>query len=764
MVGGGHRPPPTSPSPAGPEGTAAAAARQHHADQLKAHVAAERATDVSLAPAAAGTTEQRNQLLKQQQPGPAVAAFDKNRALRLICNGFEVLTGKMPEPAPRPGASVGDLGGRDDNDDGDNTFTLASVCWEKAGIITPSRRDASVEMTFSNGMTAVTEGIVVSFTNGSMCHLTIRDPVDAIESLDVSSDTPVLLFSFARDSDKSVRQLRKSSVNLFVVEVGVESNESGAARKPNGVAVPESTKRHDSASGGGASASAPKASLKPPDGPDAEQGDGADKTNADGDGPAPMNVDTAAAVAAAKTAVPVTLEAITNSVPLFVNTIARQPSSNFYQHVPHQSQSHVAAGVAAQQPTGGASKHRIVPSQEIAFRARTGAGDLAAKKADTLAAGKEVVAQQGAREAAPAAAAVSRGGQVSRKASHLAPHQGDPALSAAGRSSQGLHAGHRMLPASAAPPYGHVHAVPAAYHPAAFYYGQSGMPAPAQEGEYGAMQLSHAYYAHPAHQAPPGHPHHAHHPGQHGPPPAYMPHPAAHPPYLVHPHHGHPAHLASHSHVQSAYAYAAEYAMHSHAAQHHHAVQKHAASVHEKAAEKTDPPSVHRGVDALAQAAAAAKPPPYGNGHAEPVEPKGQELRQNGKVANKDGAKAGAGVAIAPRGHTASTKSSDSRDAMEALVRMGNGNGICQPRPNSALPDRGTSADANGVDDANDGSGGGSSAAAWDRAGLARDQKGSLKGRARSHSDSDGGTSGNSSFTSGRVDASGQPLRKRGRR
>jgi hypothetical protein len=151
---------------------------------------------------------------KNDSEHPAIP--DKTRALRLICNGFEVLTGKVPI-SPMPKTSL------------TGAFTLASVAWQNAGIVTPARREHSVEMMFSNGMISVTDGIVVTFTNGSLCQLTIRDPIDVIEALDLPASSPVLLFAFTNSPgptrlnrlmgmDESATQLTHR--NVFAIEIG----------------------------------------------------------------------------------------------------------------------------------------------------------------------------------------------------------------------------------------------------------------------------------------------------------------------------------------------------------------------------------------------------------------------------------------------------------------------------------------------------------------------------------------------------------------
>lgn len=115
----------------------------------------------------------------EESSPPPDAFIPDHGTLRLICNGFEVLTGKMPPPKCNMGP-----------------FTMASVGWEKAGVVSPETSSKGVTMSFSNGMMVPTEGIVVTFSNGSMCFLTVTDPLSAVESLNISDATPVVVFTF----------------------------------------------------------------------------------------------------------------------------------------------------------------------------------------------------------------------------------------------------------------------------------------------------------------------------------------------------------------------------------------------------------------------------------------------------------------------------------------------------------------------------------------------------------------------------------------
>lgn len=153
---------------------------------------------------------------------------DYQTALRLICNGFEVLTGRVP---------VADMKSDD--------YPLATVLWKKAGVITPTKHEKHVEMMFSNGMASVTEGIVVSYTNGSLCQLSIHSWVHLLESIPRELETPILFFTFrqnqdsllsellaadasAYENDEALKELHSlvNSLNMFVVEIGCNEQES----------------------------------------------------------------------------------------------------------------------------------------------------------------------------------------------------------------------------------------------------------------------------------------------------------------------------------------------------------------------------------------------------------------------------------------------------------------------------------------------------------------------------------------------------------
>lgn len=166
-------------------------------------------------------------LRKESSPPPSNSVHDHG-TLRLICNGFEVLTGKMPSPKDSMGP-----------------FTMASVGWEKAGVVSPSTPSKGVTMSFSNGMMVPTKGIVVTFSNGSMCFLTLEDPLLAAESLRISLATPVVVFSFLHPGDvprgsilqndpttphpeaERIRAMLDRK-NVFVVEIGDANNNSSS--------------------------------------------------------------------------------------------------------------------------------------------------------------------------------------------------------------------------------------------------------------------------------------------------------------------------------------------------------------------------------------------------------------------------------------------------------------------------------------------------------------------------------------------------------
>lgn len=164
-----------------------------------------------------------NDIAAKSDPGssPPPSSVNKDhRVLPSICNGFEVLTGKMPPPRYNMGS-----------------FTLASVGWEKAGIVSPEHPSKGVTMSFSNGMMMPTEGIVVTFSNGSMCLLTLQDPLTMLDTMKVNDTTPVIMFLFSQLSpyrlgnilsqdpgtlDPDAAKVRgfADRQNLFFVEIG----------------------------------------------------------------------------------------------------------------------------------------------------------------------------------------------------------------------------------------------------------------------------------------------------------------------------------------------------------------------------------------------------------------------------------------------------------------------------------------------------------------------------------------------------------------
>lgn len=167
-----------------------------------------------------GRQNEKREKKRNVDSRPADRAMHDHRALRLVCNGFEVLTGKMPPPR-MPMAP----------------FTLATIGWDKAGVISPVDSKESVSMSFSNGMMTPTEGLVVTFSNGSMVVLTLRDPFSVLQEVKTTEATPVVLFSFAPIGysclgdmlSKKASSLSKPAAavrswcdksNVFLVEIG----------------------------------------------------------------------------------------------------------------------------------------------------------------------------------------------------------------------------------------------------------------------------------------------------------------------------------------------------------------------------------------------------------------------------------------------------------------------------------------------------------------------------------------------------------------
>lgn len=187
-------------------------------------------------------------------------AYHNHRALRLICNGFEVLTGKMPPPQNPIGP-----------------FTLATVAWEMAGVITPDDPARAVSMSFSNGMMTPTEGIVVTFSNGSMCALTLADPFSLLQELKTTKNTPVVVFSFAPKNYPSLGEILKAKPsslgetavvvrdccnkrNVLLVEIGQgflsgESHSGGSGKGDNSQPRSEKQSAEPDHSGAGRAAS-----------------------------------------------------------------------------------------------------------------------------------------------------------------------------------------------------------------------------------------------------------------------------------------------------------------------------------------------------------------------------------------------------------------------------------------------------------------------------------------------------------------------------
>ncbi|KAI0561810.1 hypothetical protein FGB62_71g214 [Gracilaria domingensis] len=175
------------PKPNSPEPTRTAAMLKHPDQQQQKHPPPSQQQQQQQNPSRSEPANDRT------SPSPDAVNQDY-RAMRLICNGFEVLTGKMPPPRKHMGR-----------------FTLATVGWEKAGVIQPSHPSRGLSMSFSNGMVTPTEGIVVTFSNGSLCLLTLSDPLSDLQALNVSHETPVMVFTFAAVGRLSVGELISKS-------------------------------------------------------------------------------------------------------------------------------------------------------------------------------------------------------------------------------------------------------------------------------------------------------------------------------------------------------------------------------------------------------------------------------------------------------------------------------------------------------------------------------------------------------------------------
>lgn len=149
----------------------------------------------------------------QHADSPPPELVTEHRALRLVCNGFEVLTGKMPPPRYDMAA-----------------FSLASISWDKAAIIEPEEPSKGVSLAFSNGMASPTDGIVVTFSNGSLAVLTLLEAIATLESANISDDTPVVLFSFSAPGRPAIADILARSES----DLDAESKRIRAQlRRPN---------------------------------------------------------------------------------------------------------------------------------------------------------------------------------------------------------------------------------------------------------------------------------------------------------------------------------------------------------------------------------------------------------------------------------------------------------------------------------------------------------------------------------------------------
>lgn len=247
--------------------------------------------------------------------------------LHLVCNGFEVLTGKMPRLK-----SGGDQKGVGE-------YTLDTIGWSRAGVVAPRRKGEGVAMKFSNRLMVPTEGIVVTYGNGSMVQLTVRDPVDLLEELLLPVSTPILLFSFCKGDGKGrsrVEMDRRRSLlgkrNVFVVEIGYRKERMGRREMgvvdngvENGASARDSSPDTDGsgvvegiASGSGASASG-SASDTLESFPDRDTPD--DEQEFYGLPPPRSNIELPLTN-------PVTTDTVPNAVPLFVNTLTPPVNTN----------------------------------------------------------------------------------------------------------------------------------------------------------------------------------------------------------------------------------------------------------------------------------------------------------------------------------------------------------------------------------------------------------------------------------------------------
>eukprot|EP00170_Pyropia_yezoensis_P008819 contig_37666_g8852 len=123
----------------------------------------------------------------------AATASASLRAQRLLCNGFEVLTGDSPTRSSL---------GRDASGVA-KSCTLSSVGWMQAGVALPTAGganlaapSAAVQIPFSNGTSYAADGVVVTYTNGSTVLLTLRHPLETLADIGLPPAHPVVLFAF----------------------------------------------------------------------------------------------------------------------------------------------------------------------------------------------------------------------------------------------------------------------------------------------------------------------------------------------------------------------------------------------------------------------------------------------------------------------------------------------------------------------------------------------------------------------------------------
>lgn len=683
---------------------------------------------------------------------------ERNKTVRLMCNGFEVLTGKMPD---KP---VNGENGHVEGADGENDkYTLATVCWEKAGIVTPVRADVSVEMMFSNGMMSVTEGVVVSFTNGSICQLTIRDPVGAVKALQVAerASTPVLLFSFTRKGDKPVTSLAKRNSNLFVVEIGYgapdgdvkmggtdgESEESGA----NGNFPSESPRPRPRSRKSTTGSSNGKKML----GLNDEEVHVRDTVK--------TLTEATAGDPSARSSIP--LECIPNCVPLFVNTVVSG------RDLANKSPSAKDAPAAHEVGSG-----KQGPTAEAVISA--------AKSAHT-----PLILGSGTKRKLPQLPRQIQNRRIDRAAQFSLPivpnsyhsvhypqrqdgreeGRGDVTVPTLPHSQQQYQPGHHPVGAPM-------------YHHPVYFYGQPNMHPPPPPGAYGAMYPS-GYHGHSmkAGQHPHlpsnapmyhGHPHHPQYMYSHPPPYHQAP--------QQHPHHGGMPVQHPHSRPMPYSTYPSDYPVDGKGKPQSPSKTKplHALEINDASMDASPLPSRPAAAkDHVGRIRGSGRGGTGGGGMAHPKKRSRPALDSPNMQALADAAAAAPKRSSHPspfqskyshRGRTSSTKSSDSRDALEALVGMRCDSGVGYRAGNSRQVGAVDGTDRyDGDDDRHNGSGESNDA---DGGGEIQQVTNGIHGRAarwRSTEDGGGNSSGNSSFTSGLLDASeagSQPQRKRSRR